>query len=176
MEYLSIVTLGPDLPQVISALAELITKYECHILRSRATSFGSDLATIAFICGNWNSMAKLEAALQSFGKNHEVTILINRTQMPTKAASALPYYATVVGLDDGNLINEVISFFVEQQIVIDDLNLRTNIVTATETPIFKLELILHIPTTLNIINLRNQFVVLCEELNIDGKIAAQLTD
>lgn len=170
MEYLSIVTLGSDLPQAISALSELITKFECNLVHSRVSVFETDLATMSLVCGNINSIEKLEMALQTLGENQDMTILIKRTQQKTGSANIIPYRAHIVGIDDSVLIHELITFFTEQKATIKDLSLQTTVPNSSEAAVFDLQIALHIPTDVNIHNLRNQFLANCEELNVDGDL------
>jgi glycine cleavage system transcriptional repressor len=125
---------------------------------------------MSLVCGSWNSIAKLETAMQNLGEEQDVTILIKRTPTKTQTNSAIPYQAQIIGLDDSIIINEIISFFTAQKIAIENLLLETAVPTSTATPIFNLNIDLSIPTTISIHNLRNDFLTLCEELNVDGML------
>jgi glycine cleavage system transcriptional repressor len=170
MEYLSIVTLGSNQQHALSALSELVAKYECNLMHSHATVFATDLATMSLVCGAANSIAKLEAALQDVGESHDMTILIKRTLTNPNISNIIPYHAHIVGLDDSILVHELINFFAEQQIAIIELTLKTTTPSTAEVAIFDLMLNLHIPIEINIHDLRKNFITACEDLNVDGKL------
>jgi glycine cleavage system transcriptional repressor len=167
MEYLSIVSLGANNPQILSTITDLITKFECKIIRSRMTVLGADNSTACIVCGNWSAIAKLETALQNFEASIETTFIVKRTQYK-QAQTALPYNVQVIGIDDSSIIHEIVTFFAQQEIAIEDCFLETGEAHNTQTAIFNLNMVINLPTEKNIVAIREQFENLCNDINVDG--------
>lgn len=170
MEYLNIVTLGLNQPAIVSSVIDMITKYECNIIRAHMTSLGPDFAASLIVGGNWNAIAKLEGMLPSLKDDLELTIISKRAHPVKNRISAIPYNIHVIGIDNSSLINEIVIFLLEQNITVDDLHLETVTPHTTETTVFILTIAINIPTDTSIAELREKFIELCDDLNVDGII------
>ncbi|MCL5261574.1 MAG: hypothetical protein M1561_07925 [Gammaproteobacteria bacterium] len=170
MEYLDIIALGNDQNLVTTSLTELITKYECNIMRLRFSTLGAESATMVIVTGNRNAVDKLESALEEFGESSNATIVLKRTEQKNPTPSAIPYNIQVVGIDDSIIIHEIFSFFTEQNIPFEDIYLETATSHITDTALFNLSMTAKIPTETNLNSIREEFIGLCDELNVDGGI------
>jgi len=168
MEYLSIIAIGNCQSNVIGTLTSLITKYDLHILRSRITALESEQAIISLVSGSWNSIAKLESALKNLEDNLDINIILKRTNSSEHNINLLPYHINIIGIDESEIINEICTFFTSQNIQVDSLDLETEVIHSTDTPIFNLNLSINIPCNLSIASIREQFLTMCDDLNIDG--------
>jgi len=169
MEQLAIAIFGNSYEKILYTISELTIKYECHILRAHMTSLGSIYAFTALITGNWNTIAKIEAALQNEEANAAGSIIFERTKSKNHQENFLPYSIHVTGIDDTNIACEIWSFFTAQGIDIDNLSLATGI-TGARTPLFDLKISMNVPADISLASLREQFLSLCNELNVDGSI------
>jgi glycine cleavage system transcriptional repressor len=170
MEHLSIATLGLNQAKSVSLITDTITKYECNIIRSHMQKLGSDFTMTLLVCGSWNSIAKLESALQILGNDLNIAIIAKRTEVTTNQVNAIPYNIQVIGVDDSALIREIIAFFYDQNINIEDLHIETTTPQATGTTIIILNGLINIPINISIASLREQYLSLCDELNVDGML------
>lgn len=168
MEYLSIVAIGNYQSNVVGTLISLITKYDLHILRSRITALESEQAVISLVAGTWSSIVKLESALKALEGTLDINVILKRTNSLERSENLLPYSVHIIGIDETEIVNEICNFFTTQKIHVDNLNLETEIIHSTETPIFSLNLLINIPCSISIANIREQFLTMCDDLNIDG--------
>lgn len=170
MEYLVFTALGPNKPEIISQISLLAAKNDCNIEQSRITAMGSEIAAMILISGNWNTIAKMEAGLASLEKELNLAISIKRTKPQAMAEEMLPYEVQVVALDHPGITYEVTSFFARQNIIIYDLQTSTYTSRSTGSSMFSLDMRVGIPGDLSLADMREQFLLMCDDLNLDGSI------
>ena len=169
MEQLAIAIFGNNCQKILSNIAGLVTKYECHILRAHLTPLGSIYVFTLLVTGNWNTITKLEAALPSIEPNLGGSIIFERTKSNDYQENFFPYTIQVTGIDDTNIACEIWLFFASQGMDIANLSLETS-TSATNTALFNLKMTINVPADISLSSLREQFAALCDELNIDGII------
>ena len=168
MEHLNVTFSAPNQQLVIKQLVYLVAKNQCHIEESRFAFLGDDFAGILRIAGNWNAIAKLEAALNSIPAEHAIRIEAKRSEPAIIEGKFLPYVAQVIALDTPSLVYEITHFFVDQSIQIIDLQTDPFRTSHADTMMLTLSMRINVPIHINIADLREQFMVLCDELNVDG--------
>lgn len=168
MEHLVITVMGPNSPKVISELALLAAKNDCNVEESRMTVMGSDIAIIMLVTGNWNTIAKLETSLPVLEKNHDLTVTFKRTQPYASVQPMLPYMVQIVGLDHSGIVFDIANFFANQNIAINDLQTNTYAANLTGAALLNLIMRVSVPADISISDLREQFALLCDDLNLDG--------
>ena len=171
MEYLVVTIQGSQKLNIWLAITTVANEMGCHIRKAQGQRLGSEDAINLLISGNWNTIAKLEAALHRIAKTEKDILLhIKRTKPLEDQIQLLPYYVEVVGLDEPSMLFHVIKFFSGEQISIENLHIESYISSATSAPMFSLKVSLGIPCVMNIGELREQFILFCEDLNVDGAI------
>src|SRR5690606_34003637 len=91
-----------------------------------------------------------------------------RTNSSYEGGQRLPYLVQVIGLDSPGLIYEVMHFFVTQDIVVNDLQSNPFTANYTKTTMMTIIISINIPAELSITDLRERFMILCDDLNVDG--------
>lgn len=169
MEHLTLTFTAPEQDIVIDSIIALTSKHNCHIQESRACLLGPDFSGIMRIAGNWNDIAKLEKALTDLTSSAEMLLALKRSNSDTPPETPfLPYLVQVIALDTPNLVNEVSYFFSGQKIQIIDLQTDPFQTSHSNTAMLTLSMRINIPADINIADLRERFMVLCDELNVDG--------
>lgn len=169
MEQLAIAIFGSNYAKILNNVAELVIKYECHILRAQLIPLGSVYTFTLLVTGNWNTIAKIETALQNIASNLEGSIVFERTKQKSYQENFLPYSIEVTGIDDTNIACEIWMFFASQGMDIENLSLKTA-ASITGTSLFNLKITINVPADISLSSLREQFASLCDELNVDGTI------
>lgn len=170
MEYLVISAVGPQQQHSISELSLLAARSDCNIENSRICKLGAEVAVIMLVSGNWNTIAKMEAGLSLLQEQLGLAILTKRTKMPTPSEDQLPYLVQIIALDHPGIVYEVASFFSRQSIQIEDLTTSSYAASLTGTPMFSLMMRIGIPADMSIADLREQFALMCDDLNLDGML------
>lgn len=166
MEHLIIAAIGPNNPTTLNELTLLAAKNDCMIEEIRMTTLGTEMATIMLISGNWNTIAKVETAINSL--NPPLALITKRSKRATASEELLPYIAQIVATNRTGIIYEIINFFTSQNIVIDDMQTTTYVANLTAIEMLSLTMRIGITSNTSISDFREQFAVLCDELNIDG--------
>lgn len=168
MENLILLLLAPDAQTLLNQLIYLVAKHECYIEESRFMALGHDLGCMVRISGSWSAIAKMEDALHTLKTESQVWLDFKRSPPLKLDGDYLPYLVQVVGINRPTLINEIMHFFIEQQIQLTDLQTDSFKTSYSDTKMLTLVMRLHVPGNINIADLRERFMLLCEELNIDG--------
>ena len=173
MQYLVLSALGHDRPGIINQLAEAARDTGCNIVDSRMTVLGGEFALLMMVEGNWNGVAKLEQALPTLERRLELTIICRRTEEQSGPADLLPYTVEVVTIDHPGIISQLAGFFAGRNINIRDLYTDSYRAAHTGTQMFSATMTVHIPKDIHIARLREEFLDLCDALNLDAVIEPQ---
>lgn len=168
MEYLTIAALAPRNLHISSRITELVTDMDCFVTQAQSQSLGMEIAFSALITGNWNNIARLETALNSLASSQGMMISLKRTQRFGSETQLLPYNAMVIALDQIGTVYNICNFFTSREITIEKLNCETYLSAITSTPMLSITMSVSLPSYANIAELREQFLIFCDDLNIDG--------
>ncbi|MBB70806.1 MAG: glycine cleavage system protein R [Legionellales bacterium] len=166
-QFLTISILGEDSPGILHAISELTTAHGCSIETSRMTSLQQQFGMLLLISGDWSCLAKLEANLPALANKYKLNVDFHRTQAKENNKALLPYAVELIAAEKPGIINEITSLFSEQGINITDL--RTDTYTSvTGANMFTLSMKIYISQELQIAELREQLMLICEEYNLDA--------
>lgn len=170
MLYFAISALGTDQPGIVGKLTKLILNNGCNIADSRMTVLGGEFAMLMLVNGNWNNIAKLEDALPILAKELGLSITGKRTEPQQKETRLIPYLVEAVAIDHPGIVHHLSSFFSQQNINIDEVYTQSYPAPHTGTPMFSLSMTIELPASIQISKLREEFLTICDELNLDALI------
>jgi glycine cleavage system transcriptional repressor len=75
-----------------------------------------------------------------------------------------------VAIDHPGIVHKLASFFSAKQINIVDLNTQRYAAAHTATPMFAVNMTIGIPADIAIKPLRDEFITMCDELNLDASM------
>lgn len=168
MEYLAITALGPYNPIAINDFFLLAAKNDCTIQNTYLSALGSEVALMTTVSGNWNNIAKLENSLPLM--KEVFAINIRRTKPPTLPEDLLPYSVKIVSINQPSVAFETINFFVRQNIHIMEMQTHNYITQLTGTAMISLKMRIGVPIDFSIADFREQFILLCDDMNLDGTV------
>lgn len=168
MEHLIISAIGENKPNALNELFLTIAKNECNVEESRMTLMGSDIAVILLVTGPWNAIAKVESSLPNLKK--DFMLEVKRTNAFALKEEILPYLVTIVAINQSHILYEVVNFFVQQNIIIDDIQNTTYAASLSGTVMLTINMRIGVAANLSITDFREQFALLCDELNLDGAV------
>jgi len=167
---LVISAIGEDRPGIVERLTKVILDNGCNVLDSRMSVLGGTFAVILLVGGNWSTLAKLETALKALERDLGLTVNTKRTEPRALTQHVLPYTVDVVALDHPGIVHELSAFFSRRGINIQDLSTSAYSAAHTATPMFAVRMIIEVPANQHIAALREEFLDLCDQLNLDGVI------
>lgn len=168
MENLLITTISTANAQVFNELTKLAGINECHISYSRLFAIGQDHTIVIQITGNWSAIAKIESQLPAIAKRSNADLVFKRNHFEKIDRNPLPYRIEIVTVDQPGIVYDVAEFFNSLDIYIE--NLETTTSKHQQTPILKILIEIDIPADANIADIREQFLIFCDELNLDGNM------
>jgi glycine cleavage system transcriptional repressor len=166
MENLLITTIAQADSKVFSELSRLAGLNECHIHYSHLHALGSYNSITLQISGNWSGIAKIESALPAIANRLSIDLVSRRLPSEKIERFHLPYQIEIVAVDSPGIVYEITDFLNNLEVPVQRLETRSS--KHQQTPLLTLDLQIDIPADSNIADIREQFLVFCDELNLDG--------
>lgn len=169
--HLLLSAIATDEPQGFASLVRAIHECGCGIHEARLVHFGDHVSVIAGVTGNWNAIAKLEDALARLEGESGLRIVSSRSSRDGAPAEIIPYLAEITGVDRPGVLAQMVRFFSERGISIEDLHATSSRTHYSETQIGSAHFTVGLPSSLSLATVRGEFMDLCDELNVDGVLA-----
>ncbi len=165
---LAVSVLGTYSPGATTDIARLAADCSCNIVDARISVMGGETAMMLLLAGTWNALAKFEHALPALSNRLHLQIQLKRTSKPAEPVQALPYSVQIVALDQPGIVRDVSQFFLDNGVTLQDVYLNTYVAPQTGANMTVLNMALAIPGEVHLNALRDQFQLLCDDLNLDG--------
>jgi glycine cleavage system transcriptional repressor len=165
---LVIAAIGDNRPGIMDRLSRVILDHSCNIEDSRMSVLGGSFAQIMLVTGKWNNLAKLETALANLEDQVRLTITTRHTELRAPDARMLSYTVDVVALNQPGIVSKLASFFSSRGANIHELASNAYKAAHTATPMFSVRMIVDVPSHVQISQLRDDFLDMCDEDNLDG--------
>jgi glycine cleavage system transcriptional repressor len=167
-QLIAISAIGSDRTGLVYDLTRVVVDCGGNILESRMTALGNEFAVLMLVGGNWHTLAKLEGELLKLGESSGLTITTRRTEPRPSRADMVSYTVDVVCLDQPGVLHALAGFFSSRGIDIGDITTRSYNAAHTGAPMFSVYMVVHVPTRVHIAALREEFLDLCDHLNLDA--------
>lgn len=159
---------GTDRAGVVNDLTKVILDCGGNIEESRMTALGSEFAMLVLVSGNWHALNKLESALEKLTRGTDLTVSIKKTEQRRGTEDCMPYLVDVVCLDQPGIIFNLAHFFASREIEISEVATRRYAAAHTGAPMFSAQMTINLPASLHISQLRDEFLEVCDQLNLDA--------
>ena len=167
-QLIAISAIGSDRTGLVYDLTRIVVDCGGNILESRMTALGNEFAVLMLVAGNWHTLAKLEGELAKLGESSGLTVTSRRTEPRPARADMVSYTVDVVCLDQPGVLHALAGFFSSRGIDIGDITTRSYSAAHTGAPMFSVYMIVLVPTRVHIAALREEFLDLCDHLNLDA--------
>lgn len=168
MQFIVISALGSDRTGLVYDLTRVVVDCSGNIIDSRMSAFGSEFAMLLLVSGNWHTLAKLETELKKLSDASGITVSLRRTDQRASRKDVVTYSVDVVCLDQPGIVHNLAGFFSARGIDIAELNTRAYAAAHTGAPMFSVQMVVHVPGKIHIAALREEFMDLCDQLNLDA--------
>ena len=159
---------GTDRTGVVNELSKVILDCGGNIEESRMTALGAEFAMLLLISGNWATVSKLEKALDKLSAAKPISISLKQTDEREPRGDTMPYGIDVVALDQPGIVFNLSKFFAARSIEIADLATRRYAAAHSGSQMFAVQMSVNVPATMQISQLRDEFLELCDDLNLDA--------
>lgn len=165
---LLIQAVAPARESPLLVLSRRIADAGCNLAESRVATVGADVSVLLLARGAWDAIAKLETALGRVGRAENLHLLSYRTQADEQPSRLLPYMVEVVAADKPGVLVELIDFFNRRKISIEQMSSMRYQAMQTGAEMFQAQITVGIPADTRIAELRDEFMELCDGLNLDA--------
>lgn len=169
-DLLVISALGQDRTGIVNELSQAVLDAGGNIEESRMAVLGGEFAIIMLVSGEADTIDALAAGAAAMEQRLGLTVLARRTAPRARARTLVPYQVEVVAMDHPGIVHDVADFFARHDINIEDLATATYPAAHTGTPMFSLRMVVAVPSTLAIGELRHAFSDFCDGLNLDAAL------
>lgn len=166
--YLVLSAMSTDCAELLLELAKLAETTQCNIDSCRMNTLGREQVAMLKLSGSWNEIAKMEHALEPWQERNKVRVLTIRTSLEAYTRTLLPYSVQLVALDSPGIVYRITQFFHDHEIMPREIACDAYTSTQTSTKMFTLSMTVGIPIEVHLASLREQFMIFCDELNIDA--------
>jgi glycine cleavage system transcriptional repressor len=166
--HLLIQTASPATHSPLLALAKRIADAGCNLSESRVSTIGTEISLMLLASGAWDAIAKLETALGKLARDDELRLLHYRTGPREQTANLLPYLVEVVAADRPGILVKIIEFFTRSDIRVEQLSSLRYQAMQTGAEMFQAQITIGIPSETHLATLRDDFLELCDGLNLDA--------
>jgi glycine cleavage system transcriptional repressor len=167
---LVISALGPDRPGIVDELSNIIYNNSLNIEDSRMTVLGGEFAMLLLVSGEAEPIDALQTQIHDIEQTLQMRLLVKVTTDNQPVENAIPYAVEVTSLDHPGIVNNIASFFSGRNINIVNLHTDSYSAPHTGTPMFALHMTIGISADTDIAELRDAFMRVCDELNLDAEL------
>lgn len=167
--YLVITAVGKEEQDVLIEISDQVAALRCTILDCRMTVLGEESAVYMLVTGKWDALTKLESAITEWKRGVDFEVCVVRTpSRPNRPG--MPYSVNVVAADGPGIVHDLVVFFAARNIGVEDLQATTYCAPQSDTRVFSMNMILRLPATTHLPALREEFMMFCDERNLDAVI------
>ena len=163
-----ICAIGSDRTGMVYDLTKAVVDCGGNILESRMSALGSEFAMMLLVAGNWHTLGRLETELKKLSDSGNMNVSIRRTDTRAARIDVLSYSVDAVCLDQPGIVFNLAGFFSSRGVDIAELNTRSYAAAHTGAPMFAVQMMIHIPSRIHLAALREEFLDLCDHMNIDA--------
>ncbi len=167
-ELIVISAIGSDRTGLVFDVTRVILDCGGNMLESRMTALGSEFAMLMLVSGHWHTLTKLESEFKKLSESANLNISIRRTTERARRPDTLTYSVDVMCLDQPGVVFNLAGFFSSRGIDIADVSTRNFSATHTGASMFAVQMLIHIPGKIQIATLREEFMELCDHMNLDA--------
>jgi glycine cleavage system transcriptional repressor len=167
-QHLAISAIGSDRTGMVHDLTRVIADCGGNIAESRMTALGAEFAMLVLVTGNWHTVARLETELKRLAETSGVAINVRRTEQRGSRTDMLPYSVDVVCLDQTGIVSALSGFFSTRGIDIAELTTRGYAAAHTGAPMFAIQMVVNVPSRIQVAGLREEFMDFCDRMNLDA--------
>lgn len=171
MPHVILSAIGSDRPGLVDEVSQFIFSRGGNIEDSRMVNLRGQFAIMVLVGGPEAVLGRLQADLRELSTQTGLRAELRTAGDPPAAAGeALPFKLTGTGLDQPGMVHKVARLLRDMRINIESLHTMLKPAPYTGAPMFELELILSVPKTASLSQLRQGLAKVCDELNIDWNL------
>jgi glycine cleavage system transcriptional repressor len=164
---------GDDRPGLVDEVTRYITERGGNLEDSRMVNLRGQFAMMMLVAGSDEAMGRLHDGLGSLRRGSSVHAELRPADAGAEQRSpALPFRLNTWAMDHPGLMQSVSHLLGELGVNIESVDSSLRPAPYTNTPLFEMELVLAVPASTHVAELRERLGDLCDEMNIDWQLTA----
>lgn len=159
---ISAITDPPTFQKLLAAIEEI----GCQVIELRQSRFGEPVLFYLLVEGPWGAIVRLENLLPSLEMRHIFYERLEETKENGKGR--LLYYVDIIAHPTRPVLKSALLFFHERGVEIQDLRVSSYPLPYLDQKATLIHLLVALPPHLSVVALRDEFLDLCDRLQIDG--------
>ncbi|MDD5754282.1 MAG: transcriptional regulator [Methylococcales bacterium] len=164
---LAITVLSDSPSDAISELILSTVSCGCRIVDIKSSHFSDLHCAYLLVEGNWNQLVKYESTLHAIEKKLNLKIHSIRIEKKHAITDEMPYLIEIIGLDSSEALSKVVHFLGERDVEIKEINGHRYQAPYLNAQLFSTRLVISIPTSTSLFQLRDELMYVCDQLNAD---------
>lgn len=159
---------GPASPDKLKRLTRRILDTGCNVDESRLAVLGRHTTLTCQLSGTWDVLAKLESVLSRIEREGDWQFLSQRGEARRTEGRYLAYAVEVIAVNRPAILHHLVRFFAERAVRLESWSTSRYSAHQTGADMLNAQLAVSIPADTQIAALREEFMELCDGLNLDA--------
>jgi glycine cleavage system transcriptional repressor len=171
---LVVTAVGPDRPGIASDFTGVVHAAGANLADTRMVNLRGQFAFIALVEGTAEVLEDVKARLRDAAPRIDLRIDFSSPAPKERGASSqregVPFRLKTYSMDQPGIVHRITSYLREQGVNVEELITRLESAPFMGTPVFTMEILMLVPKTVSVKNLRNALEELGDTLNCDVDI------
>jgi glycine cleavage system transcriptional repressor len=166
-------SIGADRPGLVDEVTRFILERGGNLEDSRMVNLHGQFAMVMLIAGDEAAAGRLEADLGELERAAGIRAELTAAAAAGRpAAAAIPYRLSTTAMDHPGLVQSVAHVLGRLGVNIESADTALKPAPMTGAPLFAMELVVSVPATTRVSELRERLAEVCDDLNIDWQLTA----
>jgi len=174
MPHVILSAIGSDRPGLVEEVSQFAFSRGANIEDSRMVNLRGQFAMMVLLGGEEKTISRLRGDLPELTKQTSLHAELHEAKAEKGGGlggvEAAPFKLTGTALDQPGLVHRVSHLLRELHVNIESLETRLRPAPYTGAPMFDMEMILLVPRTTSLSQLRQNLTKHCDELNVDWEL------
>lgn len=171
MSSLVISAMGADQPGLVDALTEALKAYRVNVADSRMINLAGQFAIVMLIELPEDQLESLQSRLPGEAERIGLKVIIGRSGEAT-LRPGVPLHIHTYSMDQPGLVHRIAHLLHTLGINIEEMDTFLEHGPHTGTPLFTMDMVVTVPGTASLADVRSRLEQLCVELNCDVEISS----
>lgn len=167
MSQLILTAVGRDRPGLVGELTGALFAAGANLADSRMVNLRGQFALVILLEAPDEVLAALRQQVPEIAERTGLTLTLAGQGAPPEKTAGLPFRLKTYSMDQPGIVHRVSEVLRKHQVNIEELETRLESAPFMGSPIFTLELRMHVPAKTRVPALRKELEAVCEELNCD---------
>ena len=166
--------IGDDRPGLVAEVTRYVLERGGNLEDSRMVNLHGQFAMMMLVAGPDEVIDRVLDGISQLEREAGVHAELRVAEPGGKAAvsAAMPYRLNTWAMDHPGLMRSIAQLLGELGVNIESVDSSLRPAPYTNTPLFEMELVLSVPATTYVAELREKVGELCDEMNIDWQLTA----